>query len=97
MEEEFVDNVSESLSSHSSLIPFCRWPGLVGMDIFRARAIVRYGTRYYVKVLPYKKSKDCPRPPVYDETTGELLPPDIRRVILWVDTNGYVAITPQTG
>lgn len=66
-----------------------RWPALVGDIPQRASAVVTYGTPYYVDVRDYKESFSRKRP-----YAG---PYDPLRIVLFLDRDGYVAITPKTG
>lgn len=66
-----------------------RWPALVGDIPQRASAVVTYGTPYYVDIRDYKESMIHKRP-----YAG---PYDPLRVVLFLDRDGYVAISPKTG
>lgn len=63
------------------------WPNAVGDCVERASAIIRWCSPYYVEVHPYKVSRKTYRNFGYDD----------RRVILFVDAQGYVATTPRVG
>lgn len=66
-----------------------RWPEVVGMDAWRASCIVRWGAPYFVTTRPYKTSKS--------KEDAETTTVDRHRVILWLDAEGCVAVTPQSG
>ena len=62
------------------------WPGLVGDIMERAKAIIEFGTPYYVVFKEYNTLKK------YDFAVCDCL-----RVKLYLDKNNCVAITPKVG
>lgn len=63
------------------------WPGVVGSDANRAKAIVRSSGNYHVEIQVYKQAKKALAPSDHNPW----------RVILYVDKDGFVAITPRVG
>jgi hypothetical protein len=59
------------------------WPNLVGDNVERASAIIRWGTRYLVWICRH----------------GQAPPDDVvpYRVVLYLDKDGFVARTPRVG
>ena len=66
------------------------WPELVGDCVERATAIVRFGSPYYVTTQLYKEGLRAPRA---DDTNLY----DPLRVIFFLDSQGYIAVTPRRG
>ena len=64
------------------------WPGLVGDTLERAKAIIEFGTPYYIVIKTYNSLKK------YDTS---LVVNDCLRVKLYLDKDNYVAITPRVG
>lgn len=62
------------------------WPGLVGDCLERAKAIIEFGTPYYVVTKKYDKLK------AFEPSVLDCL-----RVVLYLDKDNYVAITPKVG
>lgn len=73
------------------------WPGVVGMEVFTAKAIIQWSSDYYVECYQYKKSKYRPRAPrfTYKDNEGNILDEDTQRVVLWLDKYNCVALTPR--
>jgi hypothetical protein len=63
------------------------WPNAVGDCVERAQAIIEFGTPYYVIKKSYNKLK-------HSDSEGLF---DCLRVVLYLDTKGYVAIKPKVG
>lgn len=94
--EDFTSIDSWGGAPHDGRKPaFKRWPALVGMDLDRAAAIVRWESPYYVVVKPFKKTRTCIRPLLFDGNGN--VSEDAYRVVLWADPDGYVALTPIVG
>jgi hypothetical protein len=64
------------------------WPSVVGLDAERAATIVRSGGPYSVDVHEYKETRSSKRP---------LLGHNPLRVLLFVDQDNCVAVTPRVG
>jgi hypothetical protein len=64
------------------------WPNLVGSDVSRATTIVRSFGNYHIVVEEYKVSKRKQEGPKEHNPW---------RVIIYVDQDGFVAITPRVG
>ena len=62
------------------------WPNAVGDCLERAQAIIEFGTPYYVTTKLYNKLHHSP---------GGLY--DCLRVVIYLDSKGFVAITPKVG
>ena len=62
------------------------WPGLVGDCLERAQAIIEFGTPYYIVTKKYDKLK------AFEPTIVDCL-----RVVVYLDKDGYVAVTPKVG
>ena len=62
------------------------WPGLVGDCLERAKAIIEFGTPYYVVTKQYDKLR-----------TFQPSLVDCLRVIVYLDKDNYVAVGPKVG
>jgi hypothetical protein len=60
------------------------WPNLVGDNVERASAIIKWCTRYRVFVCRHGETFD----------TSEFVP---YRVVLYLDKDGFVSRTPRVG
>lgn len=67
------------------------WPNLVGDTVERARAVITFQTDYFIEVVPFKG-----QPRVYMDKEGAEYTPG-RRVMLFLDKDGFVARTPVVG
>lgn len=63
------------------------WPNLVGSDAARAQAIVRSQGNYYIVLDDYKATRKVQEAKAFNPW----------RVIIYLDKDGYVAITPRVG
>jgi hypothetical protein len=75
---EFKKSIDWPLKTH--------WPGLVGDCLERAKAIIEFGSPYYVVTKPYDKLK------VFEASIVDCL-----RVIVYLDKDNYVAVAPKVG
>lgn len=73
------------------------FPELVGMDLFRAECLVKQWG-YYTRTGDYVEYKRKLRKlSKLSSEELDLTEKDPCRVILWLDTHGYVATTPKVG
>jgi hypothetical protein len=91
----YNDSIAPSEYTYSD-VP-TSWPGVVGMDSFTAKAIIEWGSEYYVECYTYKKSRYRPRAPrfTFKDKDGNPLDENTQRVVLWLDKYGCVALTPR--
>lgn len=72
------------------------FPELVGMDLFRAECLVKQWG-YYTRTGSYSDYKRKLRKLKRDTEDVDLTERDPCRVMLWLDSHGYVATTPKVG
>lgn len=67
------------------VFPKLAWPSLVGCDVARAAAVIRYGTPYSIEVHTYEIVRKAP---LFQSSRQNC-------VHLYVDKDGYIATTPR--
>lgn len=96
--EESVNNESSVVESYDSYLEYLswpkKWPELVGSDIFRAQACIKYNTGFYVITMPRTSTRTRP---VLLNRYGEEAAHDPFRVVLWLDDHQCVSVTPIVG
>jgi len=64
-------------------LPKSEWPGVTGDWYDRASTVVRFNSPFYTISVPYK------------DKAKTFLPYDPLRVVLYLDEQGFVAVTPK--
>lgn len=80
------EKIFSSFKANASWPIKTEWPNLVGDVIERAQAIIEFGSPYYVVLKRYNKLQ-AHVPTVFD----------CLRVVLYLDKDNYVAVTPKVG
>lgn len=88
-------SMDSSLAAHLEYLTWPKkFPELVGSDIFRAEACVKWNTGFYVVKMRHTRTKSRP---VLLNKNGEPAAHDFYRVVLWLDDRNCVAVTPIVG